>query len=260
MTRPDGQLIAQVMLFSQGFRSAESIAEKIVPFFKLCDEQLSKQPHYDFGLRALKAVLATAGTLKRHAVQNVKAVENDVFSFEQGLTIRSIKETLVPKLVTDDVILLTSLLADVFPGVDAVPADLDSLSQAIAQVCDERHLIMGDAWVAKIIQLYQVQQTAHGLVMVGPPASGKSRAWQVLLAALEKLDNIEGVSYVIDPKSLNKDSLYGTLDHTTREWNDGLFTHILRKIVDDVRGESSKRHWIIFDGDVDPEWVENLNR
>jgi dynein heavy chain 1 len=39
-----------------------------------------------------------------------------------------------------------------------------------------------------------------------------------------------------------------------------LFTHILRKIVDDVRGESSGRRWIIFDGDVDPEWVENLNR
>ena len=53
--------------------------------------------------------------------------------------------------------------------------------------------------------------------------------------------------------------MYGTLDPTTREWNDGLFTHILRKIVDDVRGESGKRHWIIFDGDVDPEWVENLN-
>lgn len=43
------------------------------------------------------------------------------------------------------------------------------------------------------------------------------------------------------------------------EWTDGLFTHILRKIIDDVRGELSKRQWIIFDGDVDPEWVENLN-
>src|SRR3989337_1785761 len=25
------------------------------------------------------------------------------------------------------------------------------------------------------------------------------------------------------------------------------------------RNESAKRHWIIFDGDVDPEWAENLN-
>jgi hypothetical protein len=71
---------------------------------------------------------------------------------------------------------------------------------------------------------------------------------------------LAGVAYVIDPKAIHKEALYGTLDPTTREWNDGLFTHILRKIVDDVRGESSKRHWVIFDGDVDPEWVENLNR
>ena len=43
------------------------------------------------------------------------------------------------------------------------------------------------------------------------------------------------------------------------QWRDGLFTHILRRIVDNVRGEINKRQWIIFDGDVDPEWVENLN-
>ena len=34
MTKPDRQLIAEVMLFSQGFRSAEKLACKIVPFFK----------------------------------------------------------------------------------------------------------------------------------------------------------------------------------------------------------------------------------
>lgn len=34
MTKPDIQLISQVMLYSQGFRSAELLAGKVVPFFK----------------------------------------------------------------------------------------------------------------------------------------------------------------------------------------------------------------------------------
>ena len=34
---------------------------------------------------------------------------------------------------------------------------------------------------------------------------------------------------------------------------------ISRKIIDNVRGDLDKRQWIIFNGDVDPEWVENLN-
>ena len=67
------------------------------------------------------------------------------------------------------------------------------------------------------------------------------------------------MSYVVDPKAINKDELYGKLDNTTMEWTDGIFTGILRKITENVRGEINKRHWIIFDGDVDPEWAENLN-
>ena len=152
-----------------------------------------------------------------------------------------------------------SLLADVFPGVDYLPVDLEALREQILAVCAERRLVPGDRWISKILQLYQIQKIQHGLMMVGPSGSGKTNAWRVLLAALERLDGVEGVAYVIDPKAIHKEALYGTLDPTTREWNDGLFTHILRKIVDDVRGESGKRHWIIFDGDVDPEWVENLN-
>jgi|SaaInlStandDraft_1057018.scaffolds.fasta_scaffold776144_1 hypothetical protein len=32
-----------------------------------------------------------------------------------------------------------------------------------------------------------------------------------------------------------------------------------KHIIFYVRGESNKRHWIVFDCDVDPEWAENLN-
>ena len=114
MTRPDRELIAQVMLFSQGFRTAESLASKIVPFFNLCDEQLSPQPHYDFGLRALKAVLASAGILKRENLINAKRGDDNandtndasVAISEQIILIQSVTETIVPKLVADDVPLL----------------------------------------------------------------------------------------------------------------------------------------------------------
>lgn len=114
MTRPDRELIAQVMLFSQGFRTAEVLASKIVPFFNLCDEQLSPQPHYDFGLRALKAVLASAGILKRERLQAARSEGGDTSMeglsdaiSEQVILIQSVTETIVPKLVADDVPLLT---------------------------------------------------------------------------------------------------------------------------------------------------------
>lgn len=110
-----------------------------------------------------------------------------------------------------------------------------------------------------MLQLYQISNLNHGLMMVGPSGSGKSTAWRVLLKALERFEGIEGVAHVIDPKAISKEALYGVLDPNTREWTDGLFTHVLRKIIDNVRGEINKRQWIIFDGDVDPEWVENLN-
>ena len=77
-------------------------------------------------------------------------------------------------------------------------------------------------------------------MMVGPSGSGKSTAWRVLLRALQQFDGTEGVAHVIEPKAISKDALYGSMDPNTREWTDGLFTHCLRKIIDNVRGELNK--------------------
>ncbi|KAK3828336.1 MAG: dynein heavy chain [Benniella sp.] len=269
MTKPDRELIAQVMLSSQGFRTAETLAKKVIPLFVLCDKRLSPQSHYDFGLRALKSVLVSAGNMKRDRLQELRASNPENLAAEvarisesipeQEILIQSIRETIVPKLVADDIGVLMGLLKEVFPGVDYNPLSMQALRTAINDICQKRRFVVGDLWMEKMLQLYQIQRIHHGLMMVGPSGTGKTGAWQVLLAALEVVEGVEGQSYVIDPKAMSKDALYGVLDPTTREWTDGLFTNILRKIIDNVRGESSKRHWIIFDGDVDPEWVENLN-
>lgn len=67
---------------------------------------------------------------------------------------------------------------------------------------------------------------------VGPSGSGKSAAWKILLEAMYRVDKIPGQSYIIDPKAISKDDLYGKLDNTTMEWTDGVFTSVLRKITE----------------------------
>ncbi|KAJ8607590.1 hypothetical protein MRB53_040174 [Persea americana] len=259
MSKPDKEIIAEVMLFSQGFAEAKPLSRQIVPFFDKCSSNLSKQPHYDFGLRALKSVLVSSGGLKRTRLSTEEQDNADIISMEAQIIVQSIHETIAPKLVRADALELEKIEEEVFPGVHYKPAQLADLRIALQQVVEDRKLVANDAWITKVLQLYQIQALHHGVMMVGSSGTGKSTAWQALIAAMQRVDNIEGVCHVIDPKVMSKENLYGSLDSTTREWTDGLFTSILRKVVDNLRGEDSKRHWIIFDGDVDPEWVENLN-
>jgi hypothetical protein len=56
MSAPDKILIAQVMLYSEGFLDSEYLARRIVTAFSLADQLLSKQKHSDWGLRAQKTV------------------------------------------------------------------------------------------------------------------------------------------------------------------------------------------------------------
>jgi len=258
MSKPDKEAIAEVMLFSQGFTEAKPLSKQTVPFFDKCKASLSKQPHYDFGLRALKSVLVSSGGLKRARIQGGND-KTDSASMEPQIIVQSIRETIAPKLVRQDAKLLEEIEGEMFPGVQYIPASLEDLRKSLHEVVKERDLVATDAWMTKVLQLYQIQNLHHGVMMVGSSGTGKSNAWRTLLAALQRVDGVEGVCHVIDPKVMSKESLYGSLDSTTREWTDGLFTSILRKVVDNLRGEDSKRHWIIFDGDVDPEWVENLN-
>ncbi|PLN79159.1 dynein heavy chain [Aspergillus taichungensis] len=259
MSKPDKELIAEVMLFSQGFKQAKQLSTQTVPFFDHCASQLSKQAHYDFGLRALKSVLVSSGGLKRARIANANGDLGPDEVVEPQIIVQSLRETIAPKLVREDVDKMLEIQEEVFSGVEYVAANYEELTKAIRDIAREQHYIDSEMWTTKALQLYQIQCIHHGVMNVGKSGSGKSSAWKILLQALQRVENVEGVSHIIDSKVMSKEALYGSLDSTTREWTDGLFTGILRKIVDNLRGEDSKRHWIVFDGDVDPEWVENLN-
>lgn len=64
MVVPDFALICEIMLVAEGFQEARLLARKFITLYTLCRELLSKQSHYDWGLRAIKSVLVVAGALR----------------------------------------------------------------------------------------------------------------------------------------------------------------------------------------------------
>lgn len=256
MVVPDRNLIAQVMLYSQGIVTAENLAGSIVELFLLCEARMSKQRHYDFGLRALKTLLVSAGALKRQALDGKVLSGDSLASAEKNALIVGACNNVLPKLVAEDMPIFSGILTEVFPGAKVATMEDERARKFIVEACNELHLVSAEAFVQKVLQLKQVLEMRHGVMVVGK--SGKSSALKVLLSVMEKLDGVKGDMYVIDPKAMSKDRLYGSLDGTTLEWTDGVVTSLLRKIIDNQKGESERRHWIVFDGDVDVSIRANL--
>ncbi|TRY53342.1 Dynein heavy chain [Cryptosporidium tyzzeri] len=273
MVVPDRQRIAEVTLFAQGFQFGEMISRQIVTLFELCQSQMTSQPHYDFGLRSMKSVLRSAGKLKKSAISENKEALDDpqkLVILEQQLIIRSISSTLLPKLVSTDVPLLTTLFQGVFPQVPFECLNDSLMVEQVKLICKRNSLEATSQWLDKTLQLFEIQKLNHGIMLVGSTGTGKTTVRKTLLEAMDTIQGSKTISYVIDPKTIDKESLFGKLNPVTLEWTDGVFTAILRKIINssdnnnDQTGSGgvggiNKKYWIIFDGDVDPEWAENLN-
>lgn len=255
MMIPDYTMIAEISLFSFGFSSARILAEKMVATFRLSSEQLSSQDHYDFGMRAVKTVISSAGNIKRSNPQ----------MSEDLVLLRALVDCNLPKFLADDVPLFNGILSDLFPGVQRPQMEYGELLSSIKSSCAELKLQSVDNFVVKCIQLYETTVVRHGLMLVGSTGGGKTSAARVLSKALTSLEgkiNPVGGSFVkvvvntLNPKSITMGQLYGEFDPQTHEWTDGIVPCLVRSGVEDTSGDQK---WYVFDGPVDAIWIESMN-
>lgn len=254
MMVPDYCLIAEIILYSEGFGRATALARKMVNLYSLSSEQLSKQDHYDFGMRAVKSVLVMAGQLKRKYPTLVEDVT----------LIRALRDSNVPKFLSFDLPLFFGIISDLYPDADVPYVDYGSLQKEIENQLRIAKLQVVPTFVGKIIQLLETQLVRHGVMVVGNAFIGKSTKIQVLAKALSKLrqDNSPDPAHQVtktfslNPKSITMEELYGFSNINTGEWTDGLVALLVREAVSDT---SDNKKWVLFDGPVDAIWIENMN-
>ena len=118
MMIPNYGLIAEIMLSAEGFEHSKALSTKMVQLYKLSSEQLSKQDHYDFGMRAVKSVLVMAGDLRRKAGADVG---------EDAVLIRAMQDANIPKFLAHDLPLFRAIVQDLFPGIEIPVSDYTEL-------------------------------------------------------------------------------------------------------------------------------------
>ncbi|XP_055849033.1 dynein beta chain, ciliary [Episyrphus balteatus] len=245
MVVPDFALICEIMLVAEGFQEARLLARKFITLYTLCKELLSKQDHYDWGLRAIKSVLVVAGSLRR----------DDRYRPEDQVLMRALRDFNTPKIVTDDVSIFMGLIGDLFPALD-VPRKRNLDFEAIIKKSAVDLSLQPEAgFILKIVQLEELFAVRHSVFIIGYAGTGKSAVWKTLFKTYQNQKR-KPLYNDLNPKAVTNDELFGIVNPATREWKDGLFSIIMR---DQANTPGNGPKWIVLDGDIDPMWIESLN-
>ena len=97
---------------------------------------------------------------------------------------RALRDVNVPKFLKDDLPLFENIISDLFPGVQKPVIDYGALLSEIKKSAILKNLQPTQAFVEKIIPLYDTIQVRHGLMIVGPTGGGKSQNYKTLAHAI----------------------------------------------------------------------------
>ncbi|XP_066278010.1 uncharacterized protein [Branchiostoma lanceolatum] len=191
---------------------------------------------------------------------------------EHSMVSDALQECIAPRLKGEDLVTFTGILKDTFANLP----DANQLTQqfslgvepAMVHTAQEKGLIPHVPWINKCMSLYKLSQVHKGIIVAGPPASGKSSCIATLVEALSSISAPTpstrgrgkpalGTSHkllrlnplVVDDYGL----VFGHLNQN-HDWVDGIFTHAWRKAC---RNKSTT--WLCLDGPLNPGWADNFS-
>ena len=203
MMLPNRPTIMMVKLASVGYDKNKPLSVKFNVLYMLCEEQLSKQRLYDFGLRNILSVLRTAGNSKRAEPPGTD---------EEMIMARTLRDMNLSKFVSQDQPLFASLIKDIFPKQTSIPTKTyKDIEAAVKLHLGKLNLKNEPKWFIKIIQLYETSLVRHGFMLVGAAGCGKTTVMNVLTEAWSTIDTQIKITRM-NPKAIKGQEMYGVMN------------------------------------------------
>ena len=150
-------------------------------------------------------------------------------------------------------------MQDLWPDVfDSMPRARDyDFEKLCSEVAVEEALQPNEYFIQNVVDLQDLLDIRHCVFTIGDSGNNKSESWKTLSKVWTK-GGVRGKTTYrdINPKALTSNELYGFVNLATREWKDGLLSSTMRELAN-APGTDPK--WIILDGDLDANWIENMN-
>jgi|MDSV01.2.fsa_nt_gb dynein heavy chain len=159
---------------------------------------------------------------------------------------RALRDLNTPKIVQQDKVVFfgatramafeplptnAGLLNDLFPGVDPPRVVDATLERCVIKATERLSLWPDEHFTLKVTQLNELLAIRHCVFVMGPAGSGKSTCWKTLSSAVGDMAHHQKVRVAcLNPKVMPTEDLYGHITLQTREWKDGLLSHIMRNL------------------------------
>jgi len=247
MTVPDFEMIIEVMLAMEGLAEYSQLAQPIEATRLWCNEQLSKQHWYDWGLRSLKQFFRHCGRMKRETPE----------ISDTAIVARAFWSGFAAPCVAADLEMLEKQLCEVF-GEDGEhqngSAYLEELPTGVKRSMGKVSAEESMQW--KLAHFLEVSKVRHGMGVVTETPREAVQALSLLAAEegvmMMYLGYQKGAPLLSKDGAMTPQDLYGQFEDG--QWEDGTFTSALKMAC-----EGTRNTWLVVDGELDAVLMEPAN-
>eukprot|EP00753_Platysulcus_tardus_P011623 PLAT3302.17.p1 GENE.PLAT3302.17~~PLAT3302.17.p1 ORF type:complete len:1084 (-),score=645.48 PLAT3302.17:277-3258(-) len=231
---PEPLVVVRLLMHAAGFQDAAASALKLVRLHEVAavspmatSPTASSASASPFGLRSMRRVLKLATRLRDEDGGLGDSVDDST------LLVTALLHLHRPHMSQTDLQQLRMLIEDFFPDSRAAPLPQPELRAAVQKAMADGNYADAPLLVERVLQMAEALGHARGIALVGPAASGKTTAWQLLQSALPTTISTE----VLNPSSSAHARLMGAHDGDT--WRDGLLVRVLRRVIAYINGDAA---------------------